>query len=80
MFEGMFVIVFLFTFVVAGFVFYTVMKGMRRTRGMMNSMFDLAEQRLTEELNKNKPITCSHCSTQVQRAAQCSNCGAPLPR
>jgi len=80
-FEGIFLMVFLIfalTFVVIGVIVYSIVKKASRAGGVMDQAFQVAEQALTQELNKGKPVECSHCNAKVERAKMCTNCGAPL--
>lgn len=86
---SIFGVVFLVMFVV---VFFTIISGFWRMRGMANKVFTLAEQEMERKLreglsnpsaaNKTTPDLglCSHCGSRLTaNAVECRNCGAGLP-
>jgi hypothetical protein len=78
---GIFILVFLTTFVSA-------LTGFWRVRGMTNKIFTLAERELDRKLqegptgsSRSEPeaTTCSHCGSRLTaQVDQCPNCGAGL--
>ncbi len=82
-------VVFLVLFVV---VFFTIISGFWRMRGMANKVFTLAEQEMERKLREGlsnptsatkatpDPGVCSHCGSRLTaNAVECRNCGAGLP-
>ncbi len=82
-------VVFLVMFVV---VFFTIISGFWRMRGMANKVFTLAEQEMERKLREglsnptvgtkatSDPGVCSHCGSRLTaNAVECRNCGASLP-
>lgn len=73
-------------------VFFTVISGFWRMRGMANKVFTLAEQEMERKLREGPsnptvatketpdPGNCSHCGSRLTaNAVECRNCGAGLP-
>ena len=86
---SIFGVVFLVLFVV---VFFTIISGFWRMRGMANKVFTLAEQEMERKLREGQsnptaasiatsdPGVCSHCGSRLTaNAVECRNCGAGLP-
>lgn len=86
---SIFGVVFLVMFVA---VFFTVISGFWRMRGMANKVFTLAEQEMERKLREGisnptaatkatpDPGLCSHCGSRLTaNAVECRNCGAGLP-
>ena len=86
---SIFGVVFLVLFVV---VFFTIISGFWRMRGMANKVFTLAEQEMERKLREGlsnpnagtkatpDPGVCSHCGGRLTaNAVECRNCGAGLP-
>lgn len=86
---AIFGVVFLVLFVV---VFFTILSGFWRMRGMANKVFTLAEQEMERKLREGlsnpsaatkatpDPEVCSHCGSRVMaNAVECRNCGAAVP-
>lgn len=73
-------------------VFFTIISGFLRMRGMANKVFTLAEQEMERKLREAQsnptaatkatpdPGVCSHCGSRLTaNAVECRNCGAGLP-
>ena len=86
---SIFVVAFLVMFVV---VFFTIISGFWRMRGMANKVFTLAEKEMERKLREglsnpsaatkatHDPGMCSHCGSRLTaNAVECRNCGAGLP-
>lgn len=86
---SIFGVVFLVLFVV---VFFTIISGFWRMRGMTNKVFTLAQQEMERKLREGlsnptaatqaspDPGVCSHCGSRLTaNAVECRNCGAGLP-
>ena len=86
---SIFGVVFLVLFVV---VFFTIISGFWRMRGMTNKVFTLAQQEMERKLREGlsnptattnatpNPGVCSHCGSRLTaNAVECRNCGAGLP-
>lgn len=81
----LFVAVFILIFAV---VFFSIIAGFWRMRGMANKVFTLAEREMERKLREGSanaepqvvdPAVCSHCGSRVtEKIAQCPNCGAGL--
>ncbi len=82
-------VVFLVMFVA---VFFTIISGFWRMRGMANKVFTLTEQEMERKLRErlsnptvasnatSDPGVCSHCGSRLTaNAVECRNCGAGLP-
>ena len=78
--------------VVFAAVFFTVISGFWRMRGMASKVFTLAEKEMERKLREGLPQTtvttaatpdagvCSHCGSRLTaNAVECRNCGAGLP-
>lgn len=87
--SSIFEVVFLVLFVV---VYFTMISGFLRMRGMANKVFTLAEQEMERKLREGlsnpiaatkavpDPGVCSHCGSRLMaNAVECRNCGAGLP-
>ena len=86
---SIFEVVFLVMFVA---VFFTIISGFWRMRGMANKVFSLAEEEMERKLREgpSNPTAatnatpdsglCSHCGSRLTaNAVECRNCGGSLP-